>query len=191
MNAGLSDADFRAAADRIGCDVAAVRAVCKVESPKGPFNPDGSPTTLFEGHKFHLYTGGRFDATHPDLSYKHWTRAHYGRTWELEQQRLERAMALDAHAALMSTSWGQFQIMGFNHGPAGFATVEAFVDAMRESAARQLEAFVSLVIEWGLGDELQDHRWADFARRYNGPAYADNRYDVKMAAAYKAMRGIA
>ena len=30
----------------------------------------------------------------------------------------------------------------------------------------------------------RDLRWADFARRYNGPRYAENRYDEKMAEAY-------
>ena len=29
------------------------------------------------------------------------------------------------------------------------------------------------------------NKWGDFARRYNGPAYAENFYDVKLARAYK------
>ena len=31
---------------------------------------------------------------------------------------------------------------------------------------------------------LKAKDWANFARGYNGPAYAKNRYDVKLAAAY-------
>src|SRR5262249_39155616 len=31
---------------------------------------------------------------------------------------------------------------------------------------------------------LNRHDWARFARSYNGPGYAQNQYDVKMAAAY-------
>ncbi|MGL5223755.1 MAG: N-acetylmuramidase domain-containing protein, partial [Aeromonas sp.] len=29
-----------------------------------------------------------------------------------------------------------------------------------------------------------DRKWADFARRYNGPAYKENSYDTKLAKAY-------
>ena len=32
---------------------------------------------------------------------------------------------------------------------------------------------------------LQNKNWAEFARRYNGPAYAQNRYDEKLAEAYR------
>jgi hypothetical protein len=176
--------DFKAAAARLGCDVAAVRAVTAVESRGSGFNPDGSPVTLFEGHKFHKFTDGRFATLHPDLSYPKQSRQFYGRTWEAEQDRLQRAIALDRRAALMSASWGLFQIMGFNHGACGFRHVEAFVTAMRESEAQHLAAFVAYVIERGLADELRDHRWADFARLYNGPAYRDNRYDTKLAQAW-------
>jgi hypothetical protein len=176
--------DIGRAADKLGCDQAAVRAVLAVESRGRGFNPDGSVVTLFEGHKFHRFTDGRFDLSHPDLSYPTWSRQWYG-DWEHEQDRLARATALDREAALKSASWGLFQIMGFNHGACGFLTVEGFVQAMRESEGRQLDAFVDLIEEWGLADEMRDRRWRDFARKYNGPAYAVNKYDVKLAAAWR------
>ena len=31
--------------------------------------------------------------------------------------------------------------------------------------------------------------WAEFARRYNGPAYRDNIYDTKLATAYQRFGG--
>lgn len=34
-------------------------------------------------------------------------------------------------------------------------------------------------------NELQRKDWAGFARGYNGPGYAKNRYDIKLANAYK------
>jgi hypothetical protein len=180
----LTDADFAAAAERLGCDEAAVRAVTAVESRGSGFNPDGSPKTLFEGHKFSRFTQGRHDRTHPDLSYPTRSRQWYGKTWQEEKDRLRRATALNPNAALMSASWGLFQIMGFNHAACGYARLDKFVAAMHESEARHLAAFVELVDEWGLADELREHRWADFARKYNGPAYRDNRYDTKLAQAW-------
>lgn len=37
----------------------------------------------------------------------------------------------------------------------------------------------------GLQDELMSRNWAGFAKGYNGPAYAQNAYDVKLAQAYE------
>jgi hypothetical protein len=177
--------DYVRAAARLGCHPAAIEAVAAVESSGSGFNPDDSCKTLFEGHIFHRFTGGRFDKTHTTLSFPTATREWYGRTWQDEQTRLEIAMALDETAAMLSASWGRFQIMGFNHGACGYATVQDFVAAMRDSEAKQLEAFVGFIESRHLADELRDCRWADFARLYNGPGYKANRYDEKMANAYR------
>jgi hypothetical protein len=172
-------------AAKIGCEVEAVMAVAAVESRGGGFDPEGFPKTLFEGHWFHKLTGGKFAQSHPTLCFPKWTRQFYGKTWQEEKARLQQAMALDRNAAMMSASWGMFQIMGFNHVKAGFPTVQAFVNAMCKSEDSQLGAFTSYIINSGLADELRDKRWADFARLYNGPEYAQNQYDTKLATAYQ------
>ncbi len=92
---------------------------------------------------------------------------------------------LDSQAAMMSASWGKFQIMGFNFGVCGFRTVDEFIDAMKEDEGRQLDAFVEFVIQNFLADELRKRDWAAFAKGYNGPDYKKNDYDKKMADAYK------
>jgi len=180
----LEERDYVAAAFTLECEVAAIRAVCEVEAPNGGFATNGRCVTLFEGHQFHKYTKGRFSAKYPTLSYPVWTTKHYGRNSTAEQLRLKQAMELDYAAALMSTSWGRFQIMGFNFALCGFTNVVDFVKAMEESEQLQLDAFVQYIISVSLQDELQDHRWADFARKYNGPAYVKNAYDTKLAKAY-------
>jgi len=179
----LSEPDFKRAADRLGCEVAAVKAVAEVESGgKTGFLPDKRPKILFESRWFHKLTGGRFDASNPDISTPTWVRNYKGGA--AEYGRLEAAIALDRAAALKSASWGMFQILGVNHAVVGFADVEAFVRAQVESEGKQLDAFVGFVISNKLDDELRDKRWADFARVYNGPGFAENRYDAKMAEAY-------
>lgn len=181
----LTDDDYLHAACDIGCNMAAVKAVTIVETGgKSGFNPDNSPVTLFEGHIFYKYTKGKFAATNPTLCYPHWTSANYGKTWGAEQARLQGAMALDRTAALMSASWGKFQIMGFNFAACGFTNVQDFVNAMYKSEYDQLGAFIDYVKHSGLDDELRDLRWADFAKYYNGPDYQKNAYDTKLAAAY-------
>lgn len=186
MKPTLTESDFKDAAVILGCDVAAIKAVCKVEAPRGGFNPDGSPATLFEGHKFSVFTGGKYDKTAPDISYPKWTRQFYGKTWQAEQDRLQRAMRLDRDAALKSASWGKFQIMGFNHEMAGFKTVQEFINAMYRSEREQLMAFVSFLQKTNLTGALKRREWKSFARGYNGPSYAANQYDTKLAAAYAA-----
>ena len=181
----LSTGDFRRAAERLGCPLAAIMAVCEVEAPRGGFDSEGRPTTLFEGHKFYKFTGGKWAMSHPTLCFLNWDRQFYGRSREEEWARLKAAQALDWDAACKATSWGRFQIMGFNHNAAGFPDVASFVTAMSESEGRQLDAFVELIEDWGLADELQRGDWKTFARIYNGPRYAENRYDTKLSAAFE------
>ena len=181
--ATLNEQDFKRAADRLGCEVAAIKAVAEVESGgKTGFLPDKRPKILFESRWFHKLTGGRFDASHPDISTPTWVRNYKGGAAEYD--RLGAAIVLDRPAALKSASWGMFQILGVNHAVAGFDNVDAFVKASLESEGMQLDAFVGFVISNKLDDELRDKRWADFARVYNGPGFAENKYDKKMADAY-------
>lgn len=192
MTKALTMEDFARAADALGCDVAAVRAVCEVEAPNGGFVEDGTgrPVVLFEGHKFHALTGGRFSEAHPAISFRRWDRRKYatGSNQTARQRgewdRLAQAVALDRDAALQSASWGRFQIMGFNHEAAGHLTVQSFVNAMYQSEGAQLDAFVGFVRANGLAPALRTHDWRTFARKYNGSAYAANRYDAKLAQAY-------
>ncbi len=187
----LSRADFQDDAARIGCDVAAIMAVAEVESRGGGFDPQGFPKTLFEGHWFYKLTRGKYAESHPTLCFQTWTKKHYGKSWREEKERLRTACALDRTAALQSASWGMFQILGVNHAVCGFKTVQQFVNAMCRDENAQLGAFTSFIIERGLADELSEHRWTDFARLYNGPSFALNRYDEKLAAAYERLKGLA
>ena len=186
----LTLADFEAAATIIGCDVATIRAVWEVESNGQPFGFDGRPTILFEPHVFSRETGHRFDKTHGGVSYPRWGQKPYPRGTAAERHtanwdKVIYAARLDRDAAYRSASYGAPQIMGFNHAACGFPDVHAFVAAISESAGAQLRAFIALIQAWKLDDEMRERRWADLARRYNGPGFAKNAYDQKLAAAYQ------
>lgn len=180
----LTPQDFQNCAKAIGCEPAAVQAVASVETHGDGLDSTGFPVTLFEGQWFHKFTQGQFDRLHPTISYPTWTRQYYGKTRAEEKARLDQAVTLNRDAALMSASWGMFQIMGFNHAKCGFVNVQDFVNAMCRGEGAQLAAFTNYIINSGLADELRDKRWADFARLYNGPEYDQNQYDTKLAAAY-------
>lgn len=202
----LTRQDFADAAAALGCSVAQIRAVFEVEAsgagwfkdmradilardgPGGFLDGANLPKILFEAHIFDRETGGRFRASHPNLSAARWNKALYV-GGQGEYVRLDQAMALDRTAALRSASWGAPQIMGFNHKLAGFETVEDFVAAMKSGIRAHLMAFVAFVKNSGLAPALRQvtglHASArPFARGYNGAAYEANEYHVKIARAF-------
>ncbi|HXG94155.1 MAG TPA: N-acetylmuramidase family protein [Blastocatellia bacterium] len=180
----LSEQDFIEAASEINCERAVIKAIVEIESRGSGFLADRRPVILFEGHWFSRYTNHVYDRTHPKISYPKWTKKFYlGGAREYE--RFNEALALNRRAALMSTSYGLFQIMGFNFALCGFADVESFYAAMCRSERDQLRAFVNLIKSTRLDDELREKRWAAFAYQYNGESYRVNRYDERLAAAYR------
>ena len=184
----ITEDNFKAAAEFLDCDLPAIKAVTEVEARGAGFLADTRPAILFERHKFSRFTERRFDRSHPDISNRR--AGGYGKGGKSQYERLHRAIALDREAALKSASWGAFQIMGFNHGVAGFEDVESFVARMCESEGTHLRAFVHFVLaNRTMAAALREHRWADFARRYNGPGYRKNHYDEKLAAAYARFAG--
>lgn len=177
--------DFVDAAALLGCDVPAIRAAAQVESSGRGFAADGRPIILFEPHVFSRLTGHRFDSTHGGVSYAKWGAKPYPATQKDRWDQLLYAARIDHAAAYQAASWGLFQIMGFNFQICGFASIDAFVAAMETDEREHLLAFVEYVRGNRLDDELREHRWADFAARYNGPGYKTNAYDVKLAAAHQ------
>jgi hypothetical protein len=182
----ISDETWRALAKVLDVEVAALRAVAAVESAGDGFLPPPSelPKVLFEGHAFHRLTQGRFSASHPTLSYPKWTKQFYSKTSAGEWHRLDQACALDRAAAMQAASWGAFQIMGFNYSLCGFPDVEAFVSQQKAGAPEQLESFAKFISRKVFLEALRTRDWARFAATYNGPGYAANAYDKKLAAAY-------
>ena len=185
LAARMDELAIAAAAVELGCNAAAVRAVIDVES-RGGFLPDRRPKILFERHYFSRLTGRRFDGDYPDISNPQPGGYKGGAA---EYVRLAQAIELDRNAALRSASWGAFQIMGDNCNACGFDRVESFVAAMVSGEPAQLEAFVAFVKACGLADALARCDWPVFARGYNGPAYRENRYDERLAAAFRSHLG--
>jgi hypothetical protein len=193
VNRQISDRAWRALSARLGIEEPTLKAIAEVESAGSGFlpPPDEEPRILFEGHAFHRLTKGQFAADHPDLSYPKWTKKFYARTPKGEWDRLRRARALDRDAANQATSWGAFQIMGFNYGLCGFSSVEEMVAAHSAGADQQLEAFAVFIGREPFLSALKNRDWAKFASLYNGPAYAKNRYHIRMAQAYAKLTGTA
>lgn len=186
---GLTEEDFKWAANYLGVEVAAIKAVRDVESPKGGYLPDGRVTILYERHqmyrqlKKHGINPDAYVTSNPDIVNK--TMGGYlgGAS---EYTRLDKAKKIDVQSALESCSWGAYQIMGYHWVPLGYTSVNDFVSAMELSERGQLEVFVNFIkkVDPRLNRALKDKNWTKFAEYYNGPAYAKNEYDKKMLNAY-------
>jgi hypothetical protein len=180
----LSSGAIALAARELDIEYACLRAVDFVESRGNGFDSAKRPKILFERHTFRKRTNNKFDKTNPKVS-----GSPGGYTKNNEYSRLKEAMALDRTAALMSCSWGRYQIMGYNYKLAGYETLDQFVSAMCESEDNQLKAFINFLKSTKLNIPLKEKNFAKFARGYNGPNYdkepgRDNDYDTRLAKAY-------
>lgn len=171
--------------------LAHVAAITEVESNGKVFGPDGRPMVLFEPHKFYLKLSGaaRDEAVKLKLASKSWNKRLYPKTQADRWKQIEGAAALcDRHGfwngfAYESASYGVGQVLGEHWDDLAFESFQAFLEMMMSGASGQIDIMLRFVVKNGLDDELRAGRWAAFARGYNGPKFAANKYDTKMAAA--------
>jgi hypothetical protein len=128
---------------------------------------------LFERHKFHRFTNGKFSQEHPDISNPEaggYGSSNHAHAWS----RFLKAYDLDPDAALRSTSWGQFQMMGFNFHMTPHKNAQELVAFLAQSEANQLSVFLDYVRFNNLADALKERNWRRFAEGYNGRDYERN-----------------
>lgn len=187
----LTDEDYREVAERLGVEVAAMKAVVDIEagvSHQGFFAP-GKPIINFDFAMFRRFAGRRginiakYRRSHPEVFSAVNPRRH-GSTQAGQHARLNRARTIDQRTALESTFWGMFQIGGFNWKKCGTENLEQFVTLMSRSERDQLELFANFIQNSGLDKHLKSKNWAAFSRGYNGPGYAKRRYHTRIASAY-------
>ena len=122
----LTEQDFQTAAELLGVEVPAIKAVAEVESYGSGFLPDGRTKILFERHKFYKdlaaalgkTAANRLMQVNPNICN---TKAGGYKGNAAEYPRQKAAASYDETSALLSASYGRFQIMGFNFRACGFA----------------------------------------------------------------------
>ncbi len=169
---------------------AALLAIAEVESGgRALHNVNGGkePAIRFEGHYFDRRLSGRLreyarsNGLSAPIAGRIRNPKSQGERWLL----LERAMGLNKKAALESTSWGLGQVMGAHWEWLGYMTVDDLVAEARGSVAGQARLMLRFIEKAELLEVLKARNWREFARRYNGPAFARNEYDKRMAEAYQ------
>ena len=189
----LKDSDYTAAAARLKVSELAIRVFGAVEGRGVGFLKNGKPKILFERHRMYAYLrlkkgaafANKMAVERPNIVNKK-SGGYQGN--EAEYVRLELAKQIDVESALMSASWGQFQIMGENWKDLGYASAQDFVDQQFASESFQLEAFIRF-IEWKTGiiddkkvaliDALRAENWDAVFTLYNGPNYKKLGYQAK------------
>jgi hypothetical protein len=191
----LEDIDLPRIGDEIGVGEDVLHALLEVETRGHGFDDQGRLKMLFEPHKFyaHLHGDKRQQAVSAGLAYPHQGERPYPRD---SYPHLEKAMAIDSSAALMSASWGLPQVMGENYHMLGFSSVEDMVGSFAESEANQIEGMVKFIRAAGIDDDLRRIQkkldngqmvtaadWVPAVRAYNGPKFRVNQYDARANAA--------
>lgn len=179
----LDDIDLPKLGALIGVGEDELHAFMDVESAGSGFDSQGRPKLLFEPHLFYRNLSGkqRDQAVKEGLAYPNWKRGKYPKD---SYPRLIRAAKINPAAAIKSASWGLMQVLGSHHSMLGYATPQAMVKAFMDDEEAHLKGAVDYIIATGIDDDLRAHRWAEVARVYNGPKYAEHGYHTKMAKAY-------
>jgi len=183
----ITDNDYRAAAKRLGCSLAQIKAFAAIESGRSSYSNNGRPKILFEAHYFSRLTNRRYDRSHPSISSRRWNRRLYARAMPGRYERLAKAVRLDVNAGLSSMSIGKFQVMVAHWKHLGYKNAWDMCMKHVESEANHLDAFVRFIEKNGLKAKLKKAKANNpsscipVVRSYNGPAYAKNNYHRKLA----------
>lgn len=186
----LTNEQIKDLANKHGIEYAGLKAVVEVEASGKGFIGD-VPKILYEPHIMHrLLTKKNYITirnnlmkAHPNLCYPRWGTYKYGAE-SIQHSRLEIASQFNRDTALESCSWGLGQVMGYHWKSLGYESLQAFINDMYESEAKQLEAMIRFIKVNGLLLALKNKDWVKFARGYNGSGYAKNKYHIKLANAY-------
>jgi nucleoid-associated protein YgaU len=193
-------------AQALGITTAAAAAVLKVESRGQGFASDGRMIIRFENHVFYdrwgrsnadkfarhfqfnadeRWKGQKFRASETDA----WESCHQSQSQEWEVLAFARGLADDA--ALQSISMGAAQIMGFNYGKQGYASVQAMFDDMSGAITPQLVGMFTYIERTPACIQgLRAGDYVRFATGYNGSGQAA-RYGAEIANAADAFARVA
>jgi Putative peptidoglycan-binding domain-containing protein len=188
----LQSNDLTSAAKLLGVSVAAVATIAQVESSGHGFDATGRPVILFERHQFYrqLISNGTPEAKANELAERMPNIVNQKRGGYIggsgEFGRFASASQIDETSAIESCSWGMFQIMGYHWARLGYVDAQDFKLHMQESEGEQLQAFCKFILtDKKLHKAVMDSNWPVVAEIYNGPAYKENHYDVKLARAFE------
>lgn len=188
----LTDDDYREVADRLGIEIATIKAVVEIEAGAAHegFYKAGMPIINFDMSMFRKFAGknginlSKYYKSHAIVFSRPNASRYGGSTQAAQHARLKAARTIHYETAIQGCFWGMFQIGGFNWRRCGCGSIDEFVEKMSRSERSQLELFADFVTNSGMLPHLQKKNWSAFARMYNGTSYASRGYHTRLAASY-------
>lgn len=170
MSKKLNDRQIWDIAKKSGIEFAMLKAFIQVESGGKGFADNGKLIIQFEPHWFQRYTGNRI------------ANGVEGQTKEWEA--FNKAFGIDKDAAMMSTSIGLMQVMGFHYKSLGFKTVGDMWDFAKISEANQVELAVRFIKKnKALYNAILALNYDKIAYYYNGELYKKFNYHNRLKSA--------
>ena len=185
----ITDADLILASIDLNIDLAVLKAIKEVESG-GVGIQNSIPTMLFEGHIFwqrlqlRKINPNNYVKGNENILYPKWTKRYYTGKNQGEYERLKKAIQINEAAAYESASYGLFQIMGNNYRMCGYSSAKEMFQKMCQNTDNHLDAFIKFIKAKNLVPYMKTKSWRKIAYLYNGPAYAQNNYHIKLERAY-------
>lgn len=180
VNIKINNSNYEHAASILNLEVAVLKAFAKKEAPRGAFQGDNGEhaTVLFERHyMFRYLSGSNTDIENLRSSYSgsiefdrivNRKAGGYGKYKE-QPLKIDLAKSMNPDYAIMSASWGSFQVMG-SYYKWLYETTSEFEVAMNNSESEQFNYFLEYLKNVkGLIKALQDKDFQKAAKLYNGP----------------------
>lgn len=169
---------YQRAAKDLDFTPAQVRAFSIVESDEKPFTPSGAPLPRLEVHHWKKHRVA-------DRASMAFDKATNAKNLDERWSQFQRMRAVNENAAILSHSFGLFQIVGFNFRLCQCADPVTFLNEMM-TVEGQFKMFKRFMLSNpALLAAVRRNRPEDVGFHYNGPQYKRNKYDVKWAAAAK------
>lgn len=186
---GHTAAAIAAAATSIGVPAAALQALIAVEASGDGFYDNGLPVIRLERHYVaRLVTPQQAAQLSPAVCSS--VRGGYvGGVGEWD--RFDQVARVSLNVAIQACSWGLGQVMGANWQAMRYVSPQSLMYVAALDENRQITLMVAFLnTSPTLVAAMNRCDWTTVARLYNGPAYADNAYDTKLASAYSAALAI-
>lgn len=169
----LTESDYQKVANELGIEVAAIKALSKIEAGNAGFVNPGKPTINFDLWVFksmlrkngHTISAASKKAP---IAFARVNAKRFGGYGKAQWARLNDACRVNRDLALQSTFWGMFQIGGFNYKKCDCSSAEEMATLMKQSEAMQLELFARFIRNCGLVKYIKAHNWYAFSKGYNG-----------------------
>lgn len=165
-----------------------LKAFIEVESGGKGFTDSGKLIIQFEPAWFRkkapFAPTGLWSVNKVDIQSKEW-------------EAFNNAFAIDSNAAMLSTSIGLPQIMGFHWARLGYSSVGAMWDDFKSGIKSQIEALIKFIETDGrLQAAINNKDWHMIAYIYNGSGYAElahrigrEPYNISLKNAYEKYHG--